>query len=143
RHLIRIVGFVVALKVQRRSAAAVASVQLCWRAQRRSLRCLKEALAQSLPAAALALILNVDLDGRAYPEEVNTFYANVLLAPAFFKPIPGGLSDWLRLRGCGRRPFLVLIELLWCISLVFASEARTRGSFFAAFVAVALCCGAA
>ncbi|CAJ1377244.1 unnamed protein product, partial [Effrenium voratum] len=82
-------------------------------------------------------------DGRAYPEEVNTFYANVLLAPAFFKPIPGGLSDWLRLRGCGRRPFLVLIELLWCISLVFASEARTRGSFFAAFVAVALCCGAA
>ncbi|CAJ1367376.1 unnamed protein product, partial [Effrenium voratum] len=101
------------------------------------------ALAQSLPAAALALILNVDLDGRAYPEEVNTFYANVLLAPAFFKPIPGGLSDWLRLRGCGRRPFLVLIELLWCISLVFASEARTRGSFFAAFVAVALCCGAA
>ena len=36
--------------------------------------------------------------------EVNTFYANVLLAPAFFKPIPGPLRTYLRLDDWKRNP---------------------------------------
>lgn len=101
------------------------------------------ALAQSLPVSALGLILQIDLDGRGHPEEVNTFYANVLLAPALSKPFPGALSDWLRLRGIGRRPILVVIHILWCAALVEAADSRSRSTFFAFFSAIALCCGAA
>lgn len=101
------------------------------------------AVAQSLPLSALGLILQIDLDGRNHPEQVSTFYANVLLAPAFFKPIPGGLSDWLRLKGIGRRPVLVVIWILWCAALIEAADSRSRGSYFVFYSAIALCCGAA
>ncbi|CAK9014792.1 unnamed protein product [Durusdinium trenchii] len=101
------------------------------------------ALAQSLPLSALGLILQIDLDGRAHPEEVNTFYANALLVPALFKPMPGLLSDSLRLRGIGRRPVLVFIQILWCAALVQAANSRSRSSYFVFYSALALCCGAA
>lgn len=101
------------------------------------------AVAQSLPLSALSLILQIDLDGRNHPEEVNTFYANALLAPAFFKPFPGGLSDWLRLRGIGRRQVLVVIYILWFAALFEVADSRSRGSYFVFYTAVALCNGAA
>eukprot|EP00913_Durusdinium_trenchii_P011733 g11019.t1 len=95
------------------------------------------ALAQSLPLSALGLILQIDLDGRAHPEEVNTFYANALLH------LQGLLSDSLRLRGIGRRPVLVFIQILWCAALVQAANSRSRSSYFVFYSALALCCGAA
>ncbi|CAE7233225.1 unnamed protein product [Symbiodinium necroappetens] len=101
------------------------------------------AFAQSLPLSAMGLILNVDLDGRAHPEEVNAFYANALLAPALIRPLLGALSDGVRRCNCGRRPVLVLLQVIWALGLVQASVSRTRWGYFVAYTAVALCTGAA
>jgi len=101
------------------------------------------AFAQSLPLSAMGLILNVDLDGRAHPEEVNAFYANALLAPALIRPLLGALSDGIRRCNCGRRPVLVMLQVIWAVGLVQASVSRTRWGYFVAYTAVALCTGAA
>eukprot|EP00439_Symbiodinium_sp_Y106_P063423 s2518_g9.t2 len=101
------------------------------------------AFAQSLPLSAMGLILNVDLDGRAHPEEVNAFYANALLAPALIRPLLGALSDGIRRCNCGRRPVLVMLQAIWAVGLVQASVSRTRWGYFVAYTAVALCTGAA
>jgi len=101
------------------------------------------AAAQTLPLASLGLILNIDLDGRAHPEQVNNFYANALLMPAFAKPFLGGFSDWLQRRQYGRKCVLVLALITWCVSLLQASCARTRDSYFVWYTALGLSSSAA
>ncbi|CAE8606858.1 unnamed protein product [Polarella glacialis] len=97
----------------------------------------------SLPLPAFNLILNVDLHGNAYPEKVNTLYANALLLPALAKPVVGCLSDVLQKWKCGRRRLLVAVFALWCGAIILAARSTTLNMYFVGFMSVSLAAAAA